>query len=163
MHDFHPDSDKPDLPNFKVVNETLLRGGQPTGAGLDQLKRKGVTTVINLREESASIEFEKEICLTKGLDFVSIPLRPFDIPSPESLERFLAIIQTIDSQPCFVHCLHGMDRTGLAIGLYRLKVDDWNFEQAYEEMLAMGFHEAFSNLTKPLIDLAQELNKVPFS
>ena len=45
----------------------------------------------------------------------------------------------------FVHCSHGQDRTGLLVGLYRLK-QGWAKTNAYTEMLTNGFHPALHGL-----------------
>jgi len=50
--------------------------------------------------------------------------------------------------PVFVHCQHGADRTGCMIGLYRVKVQSWKFEQAWlggwrdDAHVAAAVHEA---------------------
>jgi hypothetical protein len=36
------------LPNFQIVNDNVLRGGQPTGEGIQRLAKRGVKTVIDL-------------------------------------------------------------------------------------------------------------------
>ncbi len=46
----------------------------------------------------------------------------------------------------YVHCEHGQDRTGLIIGAYRVKVEHWTKEQAYQEMLRFGFHPLLRGL-----------------
>ena len=40
-----------ELPNFHPVNSGLYRGGQPERGGLEQLKKLGVKTIINLRDD----------------------------------------------------------------------------------------------------------------
>jgi len=46
----------------------------------------------------------------------------------------------------FVHCEHGEDRTGLAVGAYRIKVEHWTKPAAYQEMEAPGFHPLLRGL-----------------
>ncbi|MGO8925531.1 MAG: hypothetical protein ACLQU3_01215 [Limisphaerales bacterium] len=45
-----------------------------------------------------------------------------------------------------IHCDHGFDRMGLAVGCYRLK-EGWNKEAAWQEMTNHGYHEALMGLT----------------
>ena len=40
----------------------------------------------------------------------------------------------------YIHCLHGMDRTGFAIAAYRMLVQHWTLKKAYQECLDMGHH-----------------------
>lgn len=54
-----PQSERPDewstpidingLPNLHKVTEDLYRGAQPTADGIEQLKKMGIKTIINLR------------------------------------------------------------------------------------------------------------------
>ena len=150
-----------EIPRLARVAPELLRGGQPSRAGLETLKHLGVRTIINLREEETAIELERQMVDSLSMTFLSIPLRPFDVPSSESIETFLARTTDGGSHPVFVHCLHGMDRTGLMVALYRMKVMDWSFEPAYDEMLKFGFHEAFHNLRSVAIESAIAWNKLP--
>lgn len=154
------EANRSDLPNLSKVSDTIVRGGQPTEAGLQSLKESGIHTIINLREETSSIKYEKEVVESLALSYVSIPLRPFEIPNNASLERFLNLSTQEENLPCFVHCLHGMDRTGLMIGLYRLKVSDWTYDKTVNEMLNHGFHKEFKNLSEPLNQYARELGKL---
>ena len=41
--------------------------------------------------------------------------------------------------PVFVHCQIGRDRTGCAIGAYRIAKQGWTAEQAIQEMERYGF------------------------
>ena len=149
-----------DLPNLQTVSFQLLRGGQPTERGFELLKEHGIKTIVNFREEESSIKNEMEIVRNLSLDFVSIPLRPFDIPESGCIEKFLEISEDQASHPVFAHCLHGMDRTGLMVGAYRLKVSNWTFEDTVAEMLKYGFHTAFTNLSEPLKQYAKALGKL---
>lgn len=149
------------LPNLQLVCPELWRGGQPHSEGFIRLKEKGVKTIVNLREEPASIAGERAIVQELGLEYVSIPLRPFDIPEDIKVEQFLELMKEAKNHSVFVHCLHGMDRTGLMCALYRLTAHDWTFNDAYEEMLRFGFHEAFDNLRGVVIKYASTLKKIP--
>ena len=48
-----------ELPNFHPVNSNLYRGGQPEIGGLEQLKKLGVKTIINLRDDDERARAEK--------------------------------------------------------------------------------------------------------
>jgi protein tyrosine/serine phosphatase len=149
------------LPNLQVVGKELWRGGQPHSEGFIKLKEKGVKTIVNLREEPASIAGERAIVQELGLDFVSIPLRPFDIPEDDKVEQFLALMKEAKNHTVFVHCLHGMDRTGLMCAVYRMTAHDWSYRDAYDEMLRFGFHEAFDNLRGVVVKYANAWKKLP--
>ena len=62
------------LPNFKVVNDHILRGGQPTDEAFQKLAERGVKTVVDLRWTGEhDISHEKQIVETDGMRFVSVP------------------------------------------------------------------------------------------
>ena len=62
--------------------------------------------------------------------------------------RFLEIVSDPDNLPAFVHCKHGADRTGTAVALYRIKVQNWDAEEAINEMVNGGynFHRIYRHL-----------------
>lgn len=134
------------LPNFFVVGPEMCRGGQPTERGLKLLKDAGVKTIINLRNESGMNTIEEHMVARIGLNYELVPLSPFRTPQSYEILRFLDIARDPDLQPVFVHCLHGMDRTGTMVFIYRMETGQMSYESAYEEMIACGFHEEFENL-----------------
>ena len=138
---------KDSIPNLQEVTPFLLRGGQPTQPGLLALKSRGVRTVVNLRNEEILVEREAKVCRRLGLKFVNIPLDVFNCPSDRAIKQFLQVIERADNRPVFVHCLHGQDRTGCLIAIYRIEKMGWSADQAYAEMLALGFRPGFSNLS----------------
>jgi tyrosine-protein phosphatase SIW14 len=138
------------LPNYQVVNEGLVRGGQPEGRGYEILKEEGIRTVINIREESEALEHEGTTVRELGMTYLAHSVHPFKVPDDELLLSILADIVDEAMQPVFVHCLHGQDRTGTIVGIYRMLIENWNIQDTYTEMLAMGYHPAFTNLREAL-------------
>ena len=49
---------------------------------------------------------------------------------------------TIANQKVFVHCYFGDDRTGTMVATYRIAMDQWTSDEAYNEMRAYHFHKA---------------------
>jgi protein tyrosine/serine phosphatase len=137
-----------DLPHYFVVDEGLHRGGQPTERGFEILKKEGVKTVINLRDEQHMLTAEAEIIKRLGMTYVAIDMDPFLPPSDEKIEKFLKIVRDSQRAPTFVHCLHGQDRTGMIVGIYRMVVHGFDYQRAFDEMCSLGFHREFVNLEK---------------
>ncbi|HEY9777997.1 MAG TPA: dual specificity protein phosphatase family protein [Planktothrix sp.] len=146
-----------DLPNFHAVSPGIYRGGQPSDMGFAWLKQLGVRTILNLREEKSQIRSEELIVLELGMKYVSVVLNPFIEPSEEQIQSCLDVLLAAGDEPVFVHCLHGMDRTGTVIGAHRMVAEDWEKERAYEEMLKHGFHAEFANLTRAIEGIASRV------
>ena len=45
-----------------------------------------------------------------------------------------------------IHCTHGQDRTGYFIGRYRVLSYHWTKQQAFDEMIANGFHTSLHGI-----------------
>ena len=147
------------LPNLAVVTPGLVRGGQPTMPGLARLKAAGVKTIVNLRNEDLMIRREGKVAHQLGLKYVSIPLDEFSQPADRSIRQFLKVANDPSRQPVYVHCLHGQDRTGTMVAIYRIQEQGWNASQAYQEMLSFGFRPFFVNLSNAVFDYGQRLGR----
>lgn len=122
------------VPRFRQVAPGLYRGGQPTPAGFQFLKWRGIKTVINLRGEND----EKGLVEQLGMKYVSLPISPGKRVSDEAIQAFLAVIRNPQNRPVFVHCRRGADRTGAMIGFYRIVDEGWSGRAAYREARALG-------------------------
>ena len=137
------------LPNFQIVNDNVLRGGQPTDEGISRLAQRGVKTIIDLRLASEhSIPHEKELVESNGMQFVSVPIRGMAAPTAEQLYGVLRILNDSKQWPVFVHCRRGADRTGTILACYRISHDNWNNQKALAEAKTYGisvFERAMRN------------------
>ena len=127
------------LPNFYKVNDNFYRGGQPTEAGIAQLKAMNIKTVINLRGADSRAEKEEKWVTDSGMKFINLPLNNWLEPKDAQIEKVLAEINNVENQPVFVHCKRGSDRTGTVVAVYRIKQDDWTAKQANDEAKSFGF------------------------
>jgi tyrosine-protein phosphatase SIW14 len=137
--------EQPGLPNFFRVSGVLYRGGQPEKIGVCALKKLGIKTVINLRQSKV----DEEIFRGCGMDQVAIPMNAF-FPRREGFRRFLGIVSDPARLPVFVHCRYGSDRTGAAVAIYRIKVQNWSAAEAIREMVdgPYGFHWIHGHLKR---------------
>jgi protein tyrosine/serine phosphatase len=133
----------PALPNAFQVSPTLYRGAQPEAAGMRELQRLGVKTVINLR----AFHSDRDEIGTNNLALENIPMKTWH-PEKEQVVRFLALVTDTNRAPLFVHCQHGADRTGLMCAIYRVTVCGWTKPAAVAEMTGggFGFHPVWTNL-----------------
>lgn len=124
--------------NFAAVGDGLYRGGQPSYAGIQQLKSNGVRTVIDLRDDRNPAE--RKWVEDAGMAYVNIPTNANRV-EPAKIATFLKEVDEAQ-RPIFVHCYHGRDRTGLEIAVYRMVEQDWPREAALKELYAHGYHWA---------------------
>jgi protein tyrosine phosphatase (PTP) superfamily phosphohydrolase (DUF442 family) len=132
------------VPNFGEVTSQLLRGGQPTEAGFEELSRRGVGLVINLRGDSKA---ERAAVEKLGMQYVSIPWH-CAYPKDRQVAEFLSVLRANPDKKIFVHCRLGVDRTGLMVASYRMAEQGWTAARAHREMAAFGF-DAFHNMICP--------------
>jgi protein tyrosine/serine phosphatase len=148
------------IPHFSKVNDSLYRGGRPKPSDLSYLRSLNVRTVINLQggdlnnpryraimklwepgELADAIAAEKKLSESLGLLFFSKPLDAIDPVSDEDDARIDEILQIMGNratQPVFIHCERGVDRTGLIIALYEAKYMGMPPDDAYNDWRASG-------------------------
>lgn len=138
------------IPNFTVVSPGIFRGGQPDEEGWAYLRTLGVKTVIKLNYE---YEGSDRQAAELGMTVIDASMPPSDYadfyrtPPAERIRTAVRTLQDQGTHPVYVHCLHGQDRTGLVVGLYRVLQDHYTKEQAYREMLQHNFHAWFPGLS----------------
>jgi protein-tyrosine phosphatase len=128
------------VPNAGKINETLLRGAQPSAQGLAELKKLGVTTVVDLRGNRGPVAWERAEVESLGMQFVNIPISGWSPPSDRQVAEFLRLTKQDPTQKIFVHCYYGKDRTAVMVAAYRIAEQNWTSDQAVAEMYSFGFH-----------------------
>jgi tyrosine-protein phosphatase SIW14 len=129
------------IPNAGKISDLLYRGAQPKDAGLAELKKLGITTIVDLRgEDRQKTDWEHREATALGMRFVYIPVSGWSPPTDEQLAQFLSLFRDDPPQKIFVHCRYGSDRTGMFVAAYRMAMDKWSSEQAVKEMYFFGFN-----------------------
>jgi len=130
-------------PNLHKVSDDLYRSAQPTARGMQNLKKMGIRTIINLR----SFHSDRDEIGDTDLGYEHIYMKAWHPERKEAI-RFLEIVIDPKRTPVLVHCQHGSDRTGALCALYRIAVQGWTREEAVREMTqgGFGFHEIWLNL-----------------
>jgi tyrosine-protein phosphatase SIW14 len=146
-----------EIKNLHVVSSDLVRGAQPSYKGLTLLKKAGVKTIVNLRNEEKWIRSERILSEKLGLKYVSIPLNSFKAIPQEAIDEFLRHALGPTSQPIFVHCMLGEDRTGLMCASYRMHRDRWPTQKAFDEAVSLGFKPFLIPLVRAIWNYGQLL------
>jgi protein tyrosine/serine phosphatase len=143
---------KGDVPRFLVVGDGLYRGGQPSAAGFQMLKDKGIKTVINLRAEDNS---EAKVVEKLGMHYIQIPVDevvPWSQIPPAAIAKYFEIVNNPANYPIFFHCKRGADRTGAMAALYRVAVQGWDKKKAYDEARGIGMRWYFTGLKAQIME-----------
>jgi protein tyrosine phosphatase (PTP) superfamily phosphohydrolase (DUF442 family) len=152
----------PGIPNIGKVNDHH-RGAQPRLQGLAELKKVGITTVVDLRsEDPRTIAWERQQAESLGMRFVHIPVSGWSPPKDERVIQFLSLFHNDPKEKIFVHCRFGDDRTGVFVATYRMAVEKWPAEQALNEMYFFGFNGFWHPSMKSFInEFPAHLNSTP--
>jgi len=151
------------VPNSGKINDHLYRGAQPRDAGLLELKKLGVTTIVNLRgEDPEKSGWEEKRAESLGIRFVHIPVDGWSPPTNEQVAQFLSLFRENTQEKVFVHCRYGDDRTGVFVASYRMAFEKLPAEQALKEMYYFGFNGAWHpSMTAFVRDFPARLNTAP--
>lgn len=142
--------------NFGKVSDGLYRGAQPDAAGITNLARLGVRSIINLRMANDVWTSEAAAAGVSGITYTNVPLRGRGRPTDTQVATLLTLIQTLPA-PVFVHCKAGCDRTGTIIACYRIHRHGWSTNAALQEAWKYGL----SMWEWGMIKFIREFGKAP--
>lgn len=128
--------------NFGKVSATYYRGGELKGHDATDLAAIGVKTVIDLRGDDYD-PTESQAVSNAGMQYVRMPMTTHTPPTQEEIAKFLSIVTDRAKQPVYVHCVEGRHRTGVMTAVYRMTVDRWTSDQAFDEMKHYKFGMEF--------------------
>lgn len=128
--------------NFGRINDKYYRGAQPKGLDYADLAALGVKTIINLTSDDRD-ESEPALVERAGMKYVHIPMTTHEPPTEAKLETFFGIVDDVERQPVYVHCVGGRHRTGVMTAVYRMTHDGWDAKQAFREMKRFDFGPDF--------------------
>jgi protein tyrosine phosphatase (PTP) superfamily phosphohydrolase (DUF442 family) len=129
------------LENFYQVSPMLYRSAQPYVDNFRELQQRGIGEVLDLRL------YHKDVpAADTSLTLQHVPLFASEL-DPQRIVTALQVIANA-RKPVLVHCLHGSDRTGAVVALYRIVCQGWSKQQALAEMEQgnFGYHPVFSNI-----------------
>jgi protein tyrosine/serine phosphatase len=151
------------VPNSGRINDHLFRGAQPRDPGLAELKKLGITTIVNLRQEDPSkIDWEQKRAESLGIRFVHIPVNEWSPPTNAQVAQFLSIFRDNPEERVFVHCHYGEDRTGVFVASYRMAYEKLPADQALKEMYFFGYNGRWHPaMTAFIRDFPSRLNTAP--
>jgi protein tyrosine phosphatase (PTP) superfamily phosphohydrolase (DUF442 family) len=126
-----------------VVEGGLYRSGAVSPGQLQRLARDyGIRSVVSLLDPNAPESIaERRAAERLGIAWHNVPLPGDGASTPIERARIKALLFDVKAMPILVHCAAGTNRTGLAIGLYRMHKQGWTLEEVLEEMRRFGFKD----------------------
>ena len=91
--------------NFAKIESTVACAGAITPAAIQELKKMGYASIINLRlatEPGADIEGHTAVAKSVGIPYYHIPFS-VTAPDPAAVDTFLKTISAPGVQPAFIH------------------------------------------------------------
>ena len=91
--------------NFAKIESTVACAGAITPAAIQELKKMGYASIINLRlatEPGADIEGHTAVAKSVGIPYYHIPFS-VTAPNPAAVDTFLKTITAPGVQPAFIH------------------------------------------------------------
>lgn len=131
--------------NFYKVNREIYRSAQPTEYNMTELEKFGIKTILNLRMfHSDKNEAEKT-----NLKLYHLKMRAGKIIDKDIIASMKIINDS--EKPILIHCMHGSDRTGVVVAMYRIIFEGYTKEDAIKELKEKkyGYHEKiYGNIIK---------------
>ena len=127
-----------------VTPGVLIRGAEPDERGMRELRDTfGVKTVVNFNNMTSKSGAKRAAQL--GLNYLPLPDNPlFECGDEERYLAFMKCIRDAKSNgqlPVYVHCDTGLDRVGVAVGVYRIVEEGWDADRALAEL--HGYQRCF--------------------
>lgn len=129
------------IKNFGQMDPNYYRGGQPKEDQYQSLKDLGVTTVIDLRNDSE--DYEKPAVEALGMKYINIPMDDAEYPSEATIATVLKELNEPANGTMYVHCKGGKHRAGVTGAVYRFNKYGWSYDQAMAEMEAFNFNTSW--------------------
>src|SRR6202048_3587083 len=91
------------VPRAGKISDVLFRGAQPSAQGLAELKKLGITTIVDLRGNRGPAAAERREAESLGMRFIDIPVVGWSAPSNAQVAQFLKLFKEDPQQKVFVH------------------------------------------------------------
>jgi protein tyrosine/serine phosphatase len=141
------------ITNFHDFGDGLYRSGRLTPENIQLLSTKyGVKTIISLETYIFGNEVkEKEMKMAKKLSikFINVPTYSIGELDKKKLAKVLDYLKN-EQKPILLHCLQGSDRTGIAVGTYRMLVNGWTYKDTIAEMDKYGIKSIYNGWKKDM-------------
>ena len=130
---------------FAKVQDGLYRGGKPTPKEVSMLKDLwGIKKIVSLDQKSG--DEIAPIAKKLGIEHVIWGIGRGNDPKVAALKKRI-VPSLLHGGPTYVHCVHGKDRTGMTIAMFRI-YSGWSLEDALKEAQKFGMGRDLRKDTK---------------
>lgn len=142
-----------------VVPGKLYRSGEVSARQLARLRDEYQIEriVCLLNPDEPVTQAERAAAEELGLEWQNVGLTGDGASDARARQKILALLREPNAPPTLVHCAAGVNRTGLAVGLYRIAEQDWTYDQVLDEMRRFDFEDLpkHENLREALREAAR--------
>lgn len=126
------------MKNEREIFPGLLIGGQPAAEDIEDLRERGIASLVNLRtdDEEGVLAEEASLAHAAGLEYTHLPVSPETLDDA-AVARFTAAVDSEGRMPVAVHC-QGGGRAGLMVLLHQAVKQGWSVQRALEEGERLG-------------------------
>lgn len=122
--------------NLHIVEEwKCYRTSQPGKKQLERIIRDLQPDLFVVALKNVP-EWEARALEENGIDLLHVPVYRSHRFTNEIIDTFLK--HTRQHKRTVIHCLHGRDRTGLLCAVYRVEIQGYSPQEAWDEMTQLG-------------------------
>lgn len=122
-----------------LINNNIYRGPRPKT--LHDIR--GINRIFSLQtgiyEVFVNDQYEYQIPYEFGMLEYNFPLSSITPPKRHVVSKILKVLTSADVAT-YIHCKHGVDRTGFICAVYRMQVQGWRYRDALDEWKSLGRH-----------------------
>jgi uncharacterized protein (TIGR01244 family) len=128
--------------NLRKITDDISIAGQPTADELQNARRDGIRTIINLRmpDEKGGPADEERLVESSGAGYVPIPVSPATLDDA-AVERFSQALSSENALPAIVHC-QGGGRAGVMTLLHLAIQHGWSLQETFDAGRRLGIGPA---------------------
>ncbi len=128
--------------NLYRLNDSIFRSEQPNEKGFKVLDSLKIKSILSLRSSYKDSKLSGKTVF----EFYQVGMSADSFSDNEIIEALKIIKKS--PKPLLIHCVHGADRTGVVIAMYRIIYNAWSKEEALKEMKKgdFNFHKVYQNI-----------------
>ena len=121
---------------FRQFGEDIVLGPQPSREDLDEARRRGIRSVIDLRMAHETPTDNRALAEQSGMQYASIPVDKNRL-SPDQLAALDRALAELPG-PHLIHCASGA-RAALLLCVSEARRLGWNADETFEKAKSLGF------------------------